>query len=118
MVAAAGGLDRPRPGGDEQRVVEELGSAPRRRGAEVGVHGGEVVDDEERTACVREPGEVEAVHAATAERLDDGERPVPEPRLRRDEIDRDPFLGQPAQRERGLEGGHSAAGRSQPGIDS
>ena len=67
MVAAAGGLDRPRPGGDEQRVVEELGSAPRRRGAEVGVHGGEVVDDEERTACVREPGEVEAVHAATIE---------------------------------------------------
>ena len=44
------------------------------------------------------------------ERLEHGERPVPELRLGRDQLDRDPLLGEVAERENSLERRDPAAG--------
>jgi uncharacterized membrane protein len=94
---------------DEERVVLELGAARGVRDVRLGVHGGEGVDFEERAALVGQLGEVDAVQPAPAERLDDGERPVPEPRLWRDDRHRHALLRQVPKGQRRLERSHSAA---------
>ena len=48
------------------------------------------------------------------ERLADRERPVPEPGLRREQLELDSLLGQRAQGERGLERSDAAAGNEDP----
>ena len=65
-------------------------------------------------AAAASVGQLEVRHLAEAERLGDGERPVPEVRLGREHLDADPVLRERPQRQGGLEGGDAAAGDEYP----
>jgi hypothetical protein len=73
------------------------------------VDAGELTEREQRAAVVGDRGELEPVHVGDPERLGDGERPVPELRLRGEQLDLDALLGVAPDREQRLQSRYSAA---------
>src|SRR5439155_6963339 len=70
---------------------------------------GERAEGESRTVGARDPRKLEGASVAGGERLCDGERPVPELRLRSDELDVDALLGNRPKRQHRLEAGDATA---------
>ncbi len=97
-------------GGHHERVVRQL--VPRGRCDDVPVRIDRLRGPErqERAARAREQAEVEVVRALETEGLGDGERPVPEVALGRDEFDVDHPPRERAEAQRSLERGDATAG--------
>ena len=75
-----------------------------------GVDALERAERERRTCGGGERGQLVAVRLPQLERLGDRERPVPEVRLRPDELDLDTLFGERAQRQSGLQRRDASAG--------
>jgi hypothetical protein len=96
--------------GEQQSVVAEDGVARRPGLATVGVHARQGSESDERADGVRQLAEVEVTHLAEVERLCDRDRPVPEARLGREQLDADPPFAELTESESRFERRDTATG--------
>ena len=112
-------LDRrlgPRPTGHEERVVRELRTFGCDHPALLRVDGDCLPQSEQGVGSGEQRTEVVAPQLPRGERCGDGERPVEELRLGRQDLDADALAREGVERERGLEGGNAAADDYHPQL--
>ncbi len=106
----AKGRPRLRAGGKHELVVGHVHAAPAADNLLLRLDLRDRVVDETRTVVVGDVGQCVFARVSEVERLGHFHRPIGEPRLGRDQRDRDPVAGEVAESHQGLEGGDAAAG--------